>query len=290
LSEKAKGKQRAVDPPDDDHVGQGSVAEPDAPRDILIRFTEGLPDFNIVVGKLDSAGDVKRRIREARPELLNRRLRLIHSGRLLTDVTLVEPWLNSLGQKRADIKDKVAGPVDPVTPAKPATTWFHCSIGQVMAPDDLEKDDHLQTTQIQPIRGFDRLASAGFSQQDIENLRLRFHSHSNSNYLDHNFAGEEDYDEHIRVLEDQWIDSADAESGPASSFPSSSVIQGLLMGFFFPFLPVFFVHEDSAVFWEDGSQQETANILFSPSMKTGLLVGFLANMLFGIWRYLLDSS
>lgn len=75
-------------------------------------------------------------------------------------------------------------------------------------------------------------------------------------------------DEHIRTLEDQWIDSvADTESGPAflsSSFPNSSSLPGLLMGFFFPLLPFFLVHEEKpAVFWEDGSELETSNVLFS---------------------------
>lgn len=79
------------------------------------------------------------------------------------------------------------------------------------------------------------------------------------------FAADE---EHIRTLEDQWIDSvADAESGPAflsSSYPNSSILQALLMGFFFPFLPFFLVHEEKpAVFWENGSELETSNILFS---------------------------
>jgi len=167
-------------------------------------------------------------------------------------------------------------------------------VGQAMTPDDPEEDDRLQTTQIQPIRGFDRLASVGFSQPDIENLRRHFHSLSSTNYLDQTLTGEEDYDEHIRALEDQWIDSmADADSGPAflsSSFPNSSSLQGLLLGFFFPLLPFFFMFEEKpAVFWEDGSEQESSNVLFSPTMKTGLLVGFLANVLFGLWRYLLES-
>jgi len=300
LSEKAKGKQRAADPPDDDFVTAGRAyitepePEPDSPRDLLIRFTEGVPDLNITLTKLDSAGDVECRIREARPELLNRRLRLIHAGRLLTHDTLLHPWLTSLEARQMQA-EKDAGPANASSPATSATTWFHCSVGQVVGPDDPEEEYRLQTTQIQPIRGFDRLASVGFSQEDIETLRQHFHSMSSSNYLDHNFVGEEDYDVHIRTLEDQWIDSmANAESGPAflsSSFPNSSILQGLLMGFFFPILPFFLVHgEKPAVFWEDGSELETSNVLFSPPTKTGLLVGFLANVLFGMWRYLLNSS
>ena len=69
LSEKAKGKQRAVDPPDDDYraPGQSSLTgteqEQDPPRDLVIRFTEGVPDLTIPVDKLDSARDIKRRVR-----------------------------------------------------------------------------------------------------------------------------------------------------------------------------------------------------------------------------------
>jgi hypothetical protein len=283
LSEKARGKQRAVDPEPEPEP------EPDAPRQLLVRFTEGLPDLTVTVGKLDSARDVKSHIRQARPELLNRRLRLIHSGRLLTNDTLLYPLLEG---PQTEIEDNNIA--SSTNAAKPATTWFHCSIGQAITPDDPEEDDRPQTTQIQPIRGFDRLASVGFSRQDIENLRQHFHNLSSSNYLDHNFTGDEDSDEHVRALEDQWIDSmTDAQSAPAllsSSFLDNSVLQGLLIGFFCPFLPFLMAEERPAVFWGDGSHNHTQNVLFLPSVKTGLLVGFLANVLFGMWRYLLDSS
>lgn len=50
----------------------------------------------------------------------------------------------------------------------------------------------IQPTQIQPVRGFDRLASVGFSQEDIDNIRRQFHNQSSSNYLDHDFETEEE--------------------------------------------------------------------------------------------------
>lgn len=227
---------------------------------------------------------------------------------MLANDTLLHPWLSSLEghQKRAEVEDDRT---EPVNATKPITTWFHCSIGQILAPDDAEEDDNLQvsnlccsqnpsitdkipfvkTTQIQPIRGFDRLASVGFSQPDIESLRQHFHTISSSNYLDHHFTGDEDCgfsqriyltllppkkidtcptdDEHIRNLEDQWMDSVAADSGPAflsSSFPNSSILQGILTGFFFPFLPFFLANEEKpAVFWENSTEHEAPNILFS---------------------------
>ena len=45
-------------------------------------------------------------------------------------------------------------------------------------------------TQIKPLRGFDRLAAAGFSEEDIANFRRTFHSQSTSDYLDG--VGEDD--------------------------------------------------------------------------------------------------
>ena len=53
LSEKAKGKQRAVDPP------------PETPplKDLTIRFTEGIPDLMVQVAEKDTVKDVKRNVR-----------------------------------------------------------------------------------------------------------------------------------------------------------------------------------------------------------------------------------
>lgn len=50
----------------------------------------------------------------------------------------------------------------------------------------------VQTAQLKPLRGFDRLAAAGFSEQDIANIRLQFHAHSAGDYLDHEFEDQED--------------------------------------------------------------------------------------------------
>jgi hypothetical protein len=49
-----------------------------------------------------------------------------------------------------------------------------------------------KTAQLQPLRGFDRLSAAGFSESDIANFRRQFHSQSASNYLDTDFDTEEE--------------------------------------------------------------------------------------------------
>lgn len=296
LSEKAQGKQRAVEPPNTpDSPPPQSEPPVQQARDLVIRFTEGIPDLVIAVTQQDAVRDVKRKIRDGRPELKDRRLRLIHSGRLLTEGTFLYSWLASLEERQ-----KRASPDDSNNTQQPSyppsgTTWIHCSVGPKFAPGEAEEEGRTQTAQLQPARGFDRLASVGFSEADIANFRRQFHSQSSSNYLDVDFETEEEYDEHARALEEQWIDSID-NAGTASlsqSSPSNiTVLQGILLGFFFPLIPFFFMRNPKpAVFWDDGSEYEPpGNVIFSRRMQMGLVVGFLVNILFGMWRFLLDSS
>lgn len=58
LSEKAKGKQRAFDP--ESRPSHESPAP--AAKDLVIRFTEGLPDLTLQVAEGDAVRDVKRKV------------------------------------------------------------------------------------------------------------------------------------------------------------------------------------------------------------------------------------
>ena len=137
---------------------------------------------------------------------------------------------------------------------------------------------------MKPLRGFDRLAAAGFSEQDIASMRLQFHAHSSGDYIDQEFTSDEDcqscdssapfgltlaptVDEHARALEEQWIDSLDtagtASLSNASTESSRTFVNGVLLGFFFPLLPAFFFFESRpAVFWDDGTEHD----IVSPPM------------------------
>ena len=154
LSEKAKGKQRAVDPPTDIFEGQASSSVSQPSRDLIVRFTEGSPDLTISVEKDDTVRHIKRRvsflisvksktylssqIREVRPELQNRRLRLIHSGRLLSEETLLYAWVISIEErrKRANADEDITGHI-----SKTTTTWIHCSVGQPLEPGEGDTED-----------------------------------------------------------------------------------------------------------------------------------------------------
>ena len=129
------------------------------------------------------------------------------------------------------------------------------------------------------------MAAAGFSEEDIANFRRTFHNQSTGDYLDtdppeddeeckcaslYHYAsplilGNNLVEEHARALEERWIDSLDGGNSSISS-NSNSILQGVLLGFFFPLLPFFFIRETRpAIFWEDGSIQErtSSNVIFS---------------------------
>jgi hypothetical protein len=61
-------------------------------------------------------------------------------------------------------------------------------------------------------------------------------------------------DEHARALEEQWIDSMDNVNTASLSSASSQslILRGIVIGFFFPIIPFFFLRETkAAVFWEE---------------------------------------
>jgi hypothetical protein len=78
-------------------------------------------------------------IRDVRPELQRRRLRLIHSGRLLTNGTFIYSWLTSLEDKqRKAVKDVTTE--EEVPSASQALTWLHCSVGPELTQEEEEEN------------------------------------------------------------------------------------------------------------------------------------------------------
>ncbi|KDQ62820.1 hypothetical protein JAAARDRAFT_190093 [Jaapia argillacea MUCL 33604] len=329
LSEKAKGKQRAI-PSQNEHPlstnpvdtqGKGKGKEratngtgereerAELSRELIIRFTEGFPDLLIRVKEKETVREVKNNIRISRPELSTRRLRLIHSGRLLTDGTCLYGWLVSLEERQRRAVSQTGSEVDGLmqswaevdgevkTGGGGVATLLHCSVGPELSEGEPDEGGDQQANQIKPLRGFDRLAAAGFSGEDIANIRRQFHDSSNEDYLESDYVDEEDLDEHARALEEQWIDSLDTPSSAVSSSsspsPSTTILQGMIIGFFFPIMPLFWFREHKpAIFWEEegtAGERREGSVVFSKRMQMGLVVGFLINFSFGLWRYLLTG-
>jgi DUF2407 ubiquitin-like domain len=165
LSEKAKGKQRANAIPEDVLDHGDSIP----PRELMVRFTEGFEDLVLHVAEHDSVRDVKAKvhprlvvhlsmrlillllwaqIRVARPQLQCRRLRLIHSGRLLTDGTHLASWFGTLEERQQRAATKGKDEFDTLTslnsPGPSAqqgsVPWLHCSVGAPLSDGEEDSD------------------------------------------------------------------------------------------------------------------------------------------------------
>ena len=70
-------------------------------------------------------------------------------------------------------------------------------------------------------------------------------------------------EEHARALEEQWIDGLGGGGGATGGSAESdsrarAVLNGIIIGFFFPLLPFFFLRAPKpAAFWESGHALET---------------------------------
>jgi hypothetical protein len=85
--------------------------------------------------------------------LARRRLKLIHSGRLLTGGTLLYGWLASLEERQNRalvLKSSASG-----TPPNNSGVWLHCSVGLEL-PEGVDEEDKVQVAYL--IRLFDILA------------------------------------------------------------------------------------------------------------------------------------
>jgi len=178
-------------------------------------------------------------------------------------------------------------------------TWLHCSIGADMGEEG--EEEKVQTSQITPLRGFDRLANAGFSPEDIETVRQQFHA-VRAVRTSEDREGEDDAEEHARALEEQWIDDIDNPAAAAADgFMDGgldgegmymSTLQGLLTGFFFPIMPFYFMRQPAppTMFTERGLEPDTpvpdlvSTVVFSRRMQLAIILGLVANVSYAFLR------
>jgi hypothetical protein len=115
----------------------------------------------------------------------------------LSNNTHVVEWLDALNTRRHR-RVSTAADGDEASVPTPGPAWLHCAVGPELeaGEEDEEtvqasqpvcfKEDSLTTIlqQTQAVaRGFDRLAAAGFSAEEIENLRDSFHARQNADVL-----------------------------------------------------------------------------------------------------------
>ncbi|WFD27581.1 hypothetical protein MNAN1_002581 [Malassezia nana] len=116
------------------------------------------------------------------------------------------------------------------------TAFLQCSIGPSTDEVQPTKDALIPST-TNEARGFDRLRyTAGMSPLDVQTMREQFHLQSGlSTAYTGDLIRQEDEQEYAYRLEEQWIDNMGTAPirSHAPSIPMS-ILQGLLIGFFFP--------------------------------------------------------
>ncbi|PLW35878.1 hypothetical protein PCASD_12119 [Puccinia coronata f. sp. avenae] len=164
--------------------------------------------------------------------------------------------------------------------------WLQCAVGEMMSPtitsettpeSDLDPlasshaaDD--SSSQTRPLSGFDRLAEAGFSEEDIEQVRRQFHAEHEFLTSPTGFV-DTDEEEHARAMEEQWLEGLNStQDGVDNGMGTqiySTLFKGLCIGFFFPIIPIFFFRTD----------------LLDRRTQLAILSGSAINFLFGVLQY-----
>ncbi|GAA5925813.1 hypothetical protein JCM1841_006323 [Sporobolomyces salmonicolor] len=214
-------------------------------------------------------------------QLLSRRARLVQEGQ----AQALKEGLEAVGRGIGKVVEVVAGEGErggeergekgkgkardgraAAETEEDARVWLHCSVGEAMDDDEVEGEDSQPSAQITPLQGFDRLRDAGFSEEEIETMRAEFRETRQ--------AAAEDDGVHQRALEEQWMsgmtgqEEATADSSGTGHYVT--LLKGVCVGFFMPFLPLFFFRTQ----------------IFSRRMQMAIVVGIIINLGFGLLRIL----
>ncbi|GAA5916152.1 hypothetical protein JCM6882_005399 [Rhodosporidiobolus microsporus] len=162
--------------------------------------------------------------------------------------------------------------------------WLHCSVGEAEEEEgegeggkSAEGADE-PSAQITPLTGFDRLLDSGFSPEDVANLRAEFRERrgidAEDDEDDNQGEGGDGGEEHRRALEEQWMSGMTGQEeamGDATTHGYTySLLKGVCIGFFVPFLPLFFFRSQ----------------IFSKRMQMAIVLGIVMNLAFGLLRFL----
>ncbi|KAJ1935827.1 hypothetical protein FBU59_005260 [Linderina macrospora] len=219
---------------------------------VIVRFSSGSSDLQLSLPEDTTISALKEQIYQQRAdELAGKYLRLICTGRVLQDQLTLRHYNITANDDNSE--DAVPH-------------FVHC-LATDIAPERSQQqrsDESVVDSAIEPARGFDRLRDAGFSDEDIENLRVQFHR-ANGTSLDDS--------ENARAIEDSWMDST-AQDAPQETPAFGSkyhMLGGLLMGYFGGVL---------VLPWLKNSN------LFSRQHQMGMMCGLIFNFSFGIVRWL----
>ncbi|KAI8092510.1 uncharacterized protein BX664DRAFT_261085 [Halteromyces radiatus] len=154
--------------------------------DIHVRWSDR-QDLILNISPIETIQTVKDKIKSSSTRTENKYLRLIHNGRVLEDnKTLLDYNIGKLPLRNS--KQKIA---------PPSPVFIHCSVSDYKPEKKTINNQPQMTASI----GFDRLREAGFSEEDIRNIRTQFHRMNGLSQV-----GDETSDQ-ARNLEEQWMDN-----------------------------------------------------------------------------------
>ncbi|CAO3622975.1 unnamed protein product [Cunninghamella blakesleeana] len=172
-------------------------------------------------------------IHQILPDTVNKKIRLIYNG-IILDNDMKVLW--SYGIRNSG-------------------SFIHCVIS-----------DNIVTSPTKPLRkskmikGFDRLLSSGFNQEEIRSIRTQFHRMHGTPY-----DGQEPT-EQLQQLEEDWMDQT-GETIPEGTLQGTykEMLWGVILGFFLGVLCIFWVRES----------------VFTRRHQLGILAGMFLNVYFG---------
>ncbi|KFY73774.1 hypothetical protein V499_06165 [Pseudogymnoascus sp. VKM F-103] len=214
----------------------------EAPFPLTIRFTTSLPDLDLDI-PLPSRTTIitlKSLIRAALPPSHSpNRLRLIYSGRLLPDASLLTTVLKPPPPPPPQADRKGKAPVQPTQ-----RIYINCSIGDALSAEDLASEASSArapspaapvaaptTTAAQP-RGFDRLLTSSFTPAEVGALRLQFMAVQASMHTPDTMPSPTT----LRRMEDAWLDDNGSGGGVAEVEAAGGALDDLLWGHVMGFL------------------------------------------------------
>lgn len=283
-----------------------SRAEPSPPLLLTIRFTTAIPDLHLDVAAPDATTVValKQQLRaQLEPPTSQRRLRLIHSGKLLRDDDILCDVL------KMPPSPPPAAPADPKGKGKaveppPHRVYINCSIGDALTSAELaaevlaaatsaKKREKSETrnggsAQAQASsttaasHGFERLLSGGFSRAEVNQLRLQFRSIQSNIHTPETMPSPET----LLRMEDAWIDDngggnagGGGGGGDTGGFDFGDgegalddLLWGNIMGFLWPLGCVGWLIREEGV--------------WSGRKKVAVATGFMLSLTFGMLRVL----
>ncbi|GAO47966.1 hypothetical protein G7K_2159-t1 [Saitoella complicata NRRL Y-17804] len=261
------------------NLSRGSAPAPPSQVHLTIRFAGTIPqppDLNVELVPSAVIKTVKQKIREQRPEFGRRRLRLIHSGRVLRDSGSLQTELRLRSTVEEEDDEVQRGAV------------VHCSVGDEATHEELEAearpvtaDGEESETPTGPSTlplptGFDRLRNAGFSDADIANLRAQFHRLQGGGVGDGEDEDNEAAQARAREMEERWMDEgANTTAGDAATATAElgegmywDMFKGLMIGFFAGVFAIFLLREG----------------VFNRRTQIAIIAGLLVNVSFGFLR------